>query len=91
MDILQSAETALNPLPSQETAIDAAALLGAKSRRRRIASVRLSVQLGETTVKRSIARINEWRKTVIATERKRLRKTVLDLYVRQTVLPMRMY
>lgn len=79
MDILQSAETALNPLPSQETAIDAAALLGAKSRRRRIASVRLSVQLGETTVKRSIARINEWRKTVIATERKRLRKTVLDL------------
>lgn len=45
-----------------------------------MASVRLSVQLGESAVKRSITRINDWRKTVIATERKRLRKTVLDLY-----------
>ena len=46
-----------------------------------MASVRLSVQLGESAVKRSITRINDWRKTVIVTERKRLRKTVLDLCV----------
>ena len=81
MDLLQSAESALNPRASQETAIDTFAVAGTKSRRRRMASVRLSVQLGESAVKRSITRINDWRKTVIVTERKRLRKTVLDLCV----------
>ncbi|KZT70568.1 beach-domain-containing protein [Daedalea quercina L-15889] len=79
MDILQSAETALNPRTSQETAIDSIAVAGMKSRRRRMASIRLSAQLGESAVKRSITRVHDWRKTVIATERKRLRKTVLDL------------
>ena len=46
-----------------------------------MASTRLSVHLGERTAQRSIARIHDWRKTVIATEKKRLRKTILDLYV----------
>ena len=46
-----------------------------------MASVRLSMQLGESAVKRSIIRIHEWRKSVVITEKKRLRKTVLDLYV----------
>ncbi|CCM01781.1 uncharacterized protein FIBRA_03848 [Fibroporia radiculosa] len=79
MEILQSAETALNPRSSQETTIDSAAVVGGKHRRRRVASVRLSVQLGESTVKRSVSRIQDWRKAVIATERKRIRKTVLDM------------
>ncbi|KAH9925795.1 beach-domain-containing protein [Fomitopsis serialis] len=79
MDILQSAETALNPRSSQESTIDSVAVVGTKSRRRRMASIRLSVQLGESAVKRSITRIHDWRKTVIATERKRLRKTILDM------------
>ncbi|KAI0646236.1 beach-domain-containing protein [Trametes meyenii] len=79
MDILQSAEAVLNPRASQETSIDPAAVVGTKARRRRMASVRLSMQLGESAVKRSIIRIHEWRKSVIATEKKRLRKTVLDL------------
>ncbi|TFY62229.1 hypothetical protein EVJ58_g3994 [Rhodofomes roseus] len=79
MDILQSAETALNPRSSQETAIDSVTVVGTKARRRRMASIRLSVQLGESAVKRSITRINDWRKTVVATERKRLRKTILDM------------
>ncbi|OSD07923.1 beach-domain-containing protein [Trametes coccinea BRFM310] len=79
MDTLQAAEAVLNPRSSQETAIDPSAIVGPKARRRRMASVRLSMQLGESAVKRSIIRIQEWRKTVIVTEKKRLRKTVLDL------------
>ena len=81
MDVLQAAESLLNPRATQETSVDPAAVVGTKSRRRRMASVRLSMQLGESAVKRSITRIHEWRKSVIATERKRLRKTVLDLLV----------
>lgn len=79
MDVLQAAEAVLNPRSSQETSIDPAAVVGMKSRRRRMASVRLSMQLGESAVKRSIIRIHEWRRSVVVTERKRLRKTVLDL------------
>ncbi|EMD36591.1 hypothetical protein CERSUDRAFT_115625 [Gelatoporia subvermispora B] len=79
MEILQAAETALNPRYDQETRIDSVALVGGKARRRRLASVRLSVQLGEGTVKRSQARIRDWRKNVGATETKRLRKLILDL------------
>ncbi|KAH9846387.1 beach-domain-containing protein [Lenzites betulinus] len=79
MDVLQSAESVLNPQASQETSIDAGTVVGTKARRRRMASVRLSMQLGESAVKRSIIRIREWRTSVIATEKKRLRKTVLDL------------
>ncbi|TBU31477.1 beach-domain-containing protein [Dichomitus squalens] len=79
MDVLQAAESLLNPRATQETSVDPAAVVGTKSRRRRMASVRLSMQLGESAVKRSIVRIHEWRKSVVATERKRLRKTVLDL------------
>ncbi|KZT02850.1 beach-domain-containing protein [Laetiporus sulphureus 93-53] len=79
MDVLQSAETVLNPRLSQETAIDATALVGGKARHRRIGSIMLSMHLGESAVKRSIARIHDWRRTVVTTERKRLRKTVLDL------------
>ncbi|OJT13456.1 Beige protein -like protein [Trametes pubescens] len=79
MDVLQSAESVLNPRASQETSIDAGTVVGTKARRRRMASVRLSMQLGESAVKRSVIRIREWRQSVITTEKKRLRKTVLDL------------
>lgn len=81
MDVLQSAESVLNPRASQETSIDAGTVVGTKARRRRMASVRLSMQLGESAVKRSVIRIREWRQSVITTEKKRLRKTVLDLWV----------
>ncbi|KAH9919489.1 beach-domain-containing protein [Epithele typhae] len=79
MNVLQSVEAVLNPRSTQETSVDAAAIVGTKGRRRRMASVRLSMQLGESAVKRSIIRIHEWRKSVIITEKKRLRKTALDL------------
>ncbi|PCH37188.1 beach-domain-containing protein [Wolfiporia cocos MD-104 SS10] len=79
MDIVKSADKALDPQTSHETMIDSAVVLGVKARSRHMASMRLSVQLGEGTVKRSISRIQDWRKSVVETERKRLRKTVLDL------------
>ncbi len=47
--------------------------------RRRFTSARLSLQLGERTVQKSMARIQEWRATIILTERKRLRKNLLDM------------
>jgi hypothetical protein len=39
------------------------------------------MQLGERTLHKSLLRMHEWRETIIASEKKRLRKTILDLYV----------
>ncbi|THH31660.1 hypothetical protein EUX98_g2544 [Antrodiella citrinella] len=80
LDVLQLAEAVLNPRDSQESSIDTTVFVPKRpARRSRMSSSRLSVHLGERTVQRSIARINDWRKTVIATEKKRLRKNILDL------------
>ncbi|KAH9006451.1 beach-domain-containing protein [Lactarius hatsudake] len=79
LDILQSAEQLLNGGDSQQTKIDPSLVSSRFSVRHRFASARLSLQLGERTVQKSMARIHEWRATVIATERKRLRKNLLDL------------
>lgn len=49
--------------------------------RQRIASARFSMQVGEKNVVKTIVRLSEWRKTIQVSERKRLRKTVLDLCV----------
>lgn len=46
--------------------------------RRRIAA-RLSLQVGERAIQKSFNRLQEWRKTIIESERKRFRKTVLDM------------
>jgi hypothetical protein len=56
-------------------------LVGADSRsaHRRILSSRLSLQVGERTAIKSFSRIQEWRKTIAKSEKKRLRKTILDL------------
>ncbi|KAH9042628.1 beach-domain-containing protein [Lactarius pseudohatsudake] len=69
----------LNGGDSQQTKIDPSLVSSRFSVRHRFASARLSLQLGERTVQKSMARIHEWRATVIATERKRLRKNFLDL------------
>ncbi|KAI9465845.1 beach-domain-containing protein [Lactarius psammicola] len=79
LDILQSAEQLLNGGDSQQTKIDPSLVSGRLSVRHRFASARLSLQLGERTVQKSMARIHEWRITVIATEKKRLHKNLLDL------------
>ncbi|KAH9026097.1 hypothetical protein EDB84DRAFT_1440213 [Lactarius hengduanensis] len=74
-----SAEQLLNGGDSQQTKIDPSLVSSRFSVRHRFSSARLSFQLGERTVQKSMARIHEWRVTVIATERKRLRKNLLDL------------
>ncbi|KAH9177644.1 beach-domain-containing protein [Lactarius sanguifluus] len=79
LDVLQSTEQLLNGGDSQQTKIDPSLVSSRFSVRHRFASARLSLQLGERTVQKSMARIHEWRATVIATERKRLRKNLLDL------------
>ncbi|KAF6760566.1 hypothetical protein DFP72DRAFT_988225 [Ephemerocybe angulata] len=45
----------------------------------RFASARFSMQVGERTVIKTMTRMAEWRKTIQVSERKRLRKTILDL------------
>lgn len=49
--------------------------------RQRIASARFSMQVGERTVIKTITRMGEWRGTIQVSEKKRLRKTILDLCV----------
>lgn len=48
---------------------------------RRLLSARLNLQVSERTVIKSVNRVQEWRKSIVDTERKRLRKTILDLCV----------
>jgi hypothetical protein len=44
------------------------------------------MQVGEKNVIKTIARLSEWRKTIQVSERKRLRKMVLDLCVELPLL-----
>ncbi|KAI0300557.1 beach-domain-containing protein [Multifurca ochricompacta] len=78
LDILKSVEHLINGADSS-TKIDPSLVVERRSVRHRFASARLSLQLGERTVQKSMARIQEWRATIILTERKRLRKNLLDL------------
>lgn len=61
--------------------IDPNLVVDNRSVRQRIASARFSLQVGERTVIKTMTRMAEWRKTVQLSEKKRLRKTILDLYV----------
>ncbi|KAF8184760.1 hypothetical protein BJ912DRAFT_973913 [Pholiota molesta] len=78
LDKIQSAETILNP-SAKNTLIDPGLVVDNRSVRQRIASARFSIQVGERTVIKTINRMSDWRKTVQVSERKRLRKTVLDM------------
>jgi hypothetical protein len=79
LDTLQKAEAILDAGTSTPTAIDPALVGDSRSLHRRILSARLSLQVGERAVLKSFAKIGEWRKAIVNSERKRLRKTVLDL------------
>lgn len=69
---------ALNP-SAEKMVIDPALVADTRTIRQRIASARLSIQVGERTVIKTITRMVEWRKTIQVSERKRVRKTLLDL------------
>ncbi|KAL4258196.1 Beach-domain-containing protein [Pleurotus pulmonarius] len=77
-DTMQMAEASINP-DAERTAIDPSLVADVRSVRQRIASARLSMQVGERTILKTVARMQEWRKTIQTSERKRLRKDVLDL------------
>ena len=78
LDVLQAAETILHP-NSEKPEIDPTLITDGRSIRTRLASSRISMQLGERTLAKSLMRMQEWRSTIIASERKRLRKNMLDL------------
>lgn len=75
---IQAAENIINP-SAQKTMIDPGLVVDNRSVRQRIASARFSMQIGERTVIKTITRMAEWRKTIQVSEKKRIRKTVLDL------------
>ncbi|KAH9965265.1 beach-domain-containing protein [Russula dissimulans] len=79
LGILQNAEQLINGDNIQSTKIDPSLVSERRSVRHRFGSPRLSLQLGERAVQKSISRIQEWRATIILTERKRLHKNLLDL------------
>jgi hypothetical protein len=60
------------------TDVDPNLVVDNRSVRRRIAA-RLSLQVGERTIQKSFSRILDWRKTIVESERKRLRKNLLDM------------
>jgi hypothetical protein len=62
----------------ETTALDPTLIGDTGSMRSRIATSRISMQVGEKMTQKTIARIQEWRKTVRASEHKRLRKSILD-------------
>ncbi|KAJ7639738.1 beach-domain-containing protein [Mycena polygramma] len=78
LDILQDAEAVLAP-SAEKTAIDPQLVVDSRPLRQRIASARFSIQVGERTVVKTMTRMNEWRLTIQSSERKRLRKNILDL------------
>ncbi|KAG7089658.1 hypothetical protein E1B28_011318 [Marasmius oreades] len=78
LDTLQAAESLTNPT-AEKTTIDPELVADTRSIRQRIASARFSLQVGERTVIKIITRMTDWRKTIQASERKRLRKNLLDL------------
>lgn len=79
LDVLQSADAVLNPTSPTPVTIDASLIADTRSVRQRFASSRFSMQLGERTVIKTMSRMSEWRRTIQVSERKRLRKTILDL------------
>ncbi|KAJ7720932.1 beach-domain-containing protein [Mycena metata] len=78
LDILQEAESVLAP-SAEKTTIDPELVVDSRTIRQRIASARFSIQVGERTVVKTMTRMNEWRLTIQSSERKRLRKNILDL------------
>lgn len=70
----------INP-SSNPPVIDPTLINDNRSIRQRFASARMSMQIGERTVIKTMARMTEWRLTIQGAESKRLRKTILDMYV----------
>lgn len=66
---------------AMETEIDPTLIVDGRSIRQRLLSRTLGTHLGERGANKTMTRMRDWKHTIIASERKRLRKLVLDLYV----------
>jgi hypothetical protein len=77
LETLQSAEAVYNP---NKTPADLEVSVDRKSHKPRVSS-KLSVEVGERTANKAMARMHDWRTSIMATERKRIRKSALDLQV----------
>ena len=78
LDIAGEADLLIH-LTNGAPTIDSTLAADTRSVRQRLASSRFSMQVGERTVIKTMARMSEWRKTIQVSERKRLRKTILDM------------
>ncbi|KAJ3833898.1 hypothetical protein F5878DRAFT_545746 [Lentinula raphanica] len=83
LDILQSAEAIINPT-AERTNIDPGLVQDTRSIRQRLASGSAGLSnglqfVGDRTVMKTLNRMYEWRKTIRESEKKRVRKEVLDL------------
>ncbi|KAH8809671.1 beach-domain-containing protein [Flagelloscypha sp. PMI_526] len=76
LDIIASVEQMLHD-NAETTAIDPSLVQDERSMRTRL-SARLSLQVGERTILKTATRMGEWRQTIQTSEKKRLRKNILD-------------
>ncbi|KAI0029515.1 beach-domain-containing protein [Vararia minispora EC-137] len=79
LDLIETSETLVDNNQNGRTSIDPELVADRRSLARRLTSSRLSLQLGERTMTKTMARINNWQATIVATEAKRLRKNLLDM------------
>ena len=77
MAAVEEAQRALNPdgLPST---IDPQLIPGRRVSRHKSSSS-ISLNVGERGVQKSMQRLQDWRKTIMVSERKRLRRTAIDM------------
>lgn len=72
-----AASDGLSPMVERLTLVE---VTGNRSKRRSLPSVRLSLQIvGDRVLQKATGRIAAWRNTIVATERKRLRKNAQDM------------
>ncbi|KAF8621252.1 hypothetical protein AX15_007913 [Amanita polypyramis BW_CC] len=78
LDSLESAERVINP-SAEKPSIDRSLVADNRSVRQRIASVTLSMHVGERMVNKTMVRMAEWRHAVCESEKKRLKRNLQDL------------
>jgi hypothetical protein len=79
MAAAQEAQNALNPDAPSPT-VDPQIILGRRASRHR-SSGSTGSTMSERTVQKSMQRLQDWRKTIKISERKRLRRTAIDMWV----------
>jgi len=77
MAAAEEAQRVLNPDAPSST-IDPQLIPGGRMSRRKSSSSTNST-IGETAVQKSMQRLQDWRKTIMVSERKRLRRTAIDM------------